>query len=179
MSESENRLPTLAEITAGDASVPGKLNALNVLLNQQPPKLWLKVQDGVKHLPIDKVKFLLTKIFVEWYSEIRTVQIIANSVVVTVTLHYKNPITDTWSRMDGIGAAPINTKRGASAMSWDEIVHDSVHKCVGAADAFAIKNAAKKIGRIFGADFGKEDLLDYTLLQKDSERFQNVKATEK
>jgi hypothetical protein len=177
MSEEKNTLPTLAEIERGEMSVPGKLNALNILLNQEPPKAWLKKQNGVMHLPVDKVKFLLTKIFVEWYETINQVQIVANSVVVIITLHYKNPITNEWCKMDGIGATPINTVKGASAMDWGQVVHDSVHKCTPAADAYALKNAAKKIGRIFGGDYGKDDLLDFGVLQ-DSDRFANAKARE-
>lgn len=173
-----SKLPTLAEIVSSELTEKEKNNALNVLLNQKPPDNWLKVQDGVKHLPIDKVRYLLTKIFVDWYEDIKNVQVIANSVVVTCTLHYKNPLTDVWQQMDGIGAAPINTKKGAKAMQWDEIVHDSVHKCAGAADAFALKNAAKKLGRIFGADLMKEDVISYDGLI-DPERFKDAKITEK
>lgn len=177
MQTEENRLPTLKEIEQGEMSVPGKLNALNVLLNQEPPKPWLKKQNGVTHLPIDKVKFMLTKIFVEWNETIKDVKVLANSVVVTITLNYRNPITGDWCQMDGIGAAPINTAKGANAMDWGNIIHDSVHKCVGAADAYALKNAAKKIGRIFGGDMGKDDLLDFGLLQ-DADRFKDAKAKE-
>jgi hypothetical protein len=171
-------LPTYKEIIESEVSVREKGNALNVLLNQPPPKNWLKKQDNVIHLPVDKVKFLLTKIFIEWYEEIKDVKVIANSVSVTITLHYLNPISGKWSKMDGIGAAPINTKKGAKAMEWDEIVHDSVHKCIGAADAFALKNAAKKLGKVFGADLMKDDTIDYNKLI-DPEKFKGVTITEK
>lgn len=174
----KTNLPSIQEIQNGDINIPGKLNALNVLLNQEPPVMWLKKQDGIKHLPVDKVKYLLTKIYIEWYEEIKSVTIIANSVTIVITLHYKNPITDQWSKMDGIGAAPINTKKGADSMDWNAIVHDSVHKCAGAADAFALKNAAKKLGRIFGGDLGKDDMVNYDSLLN-TNRFDNAKATEK
>jgi hypothetical protein len=172
------KLPTIAEIVSSELTEREQGNALNVLLNQKPPTSWLKTQDGVKHLPVDKVRFLLTKIFVDWNEEIKLVQVVANSVVVTITLNYKNPIDGQWKKMDGIGAAPINTKKGANAMAWDEVIHDSVHKCAGAADAFALKNAAKKIGRIFGADLMKDDTISYDGLI-DPERFKNAKITEK
>jgi len=173
-----NKLPTLNEIISSELSERDKNNALTVLLNQAPPTSWLKKQDGVTHLPIDKVRFLLTKIFGEWWQEIKQVHIVANSVVVTVTLHYFNPVTEKWMQMDGIGAAPINTKKGAGTMDWNNIVHDSVHKCAGAADAFALKNAAKKLGKIFGSDLMKDDILSYDGLI-DTEKFINAKITEK
>jgi len=172
------KLPTIAEITSMELSARDKGNALNVLLNQPPPTAWLKKQDGVTHLPIDKVRFLLTKIFIDWREEIKQVQVIANSVVVTCTLHYLDPISGNWKQMDGVGAAPINTKKGFGALAWDEIVHDSVHKCAGAADAFALKNAAKKLGKIFGGDLMKEDSINYDGLI-DQEKFKGAKITEK
>ena len=171
-------LPTIDQLASMEITERDKNNALNVLLNQSPPKSWLKKQDGVTHLPVDKVRFLLTKIFVEWNEKIQSVQVIANSVVVVITLNYLNPITGNWQSMDGIGAAPINTKSGKTAMDWENIVHDSVHKCAGAADAFALKNAAKKIGRIFGAELMQDDKIDYNSLL-DAEKFQNAKITEK
>ena len=171
----KKNLPTIKELESMQLSEREKQNGLNVLLNEPPPQTWLKKQDGVWHLPIDKVKFLLTKIFVDWYPEIKNVQPLANSVVVTITLHYKNPITSEWCKCDGIGAAPINTKKGAKAMDWNDIVHDSVHKCSGAAYSFAIKNAAKNIGRIFGSDLMVDDRISYNTLQD----FTNAKITEK
>jgi hypothetical protein len=173
------KLPTLAEIVAAEGLTDREQsNALHVLLNQPPPANWIKVQDGVKHLPVDKVKFLLTKIFIDWYEEIQCVQTVANSVVVVVTLHFRNPITGRWSKMDGIGAAPINTKKGAGSMDWNQIVHDSVHKCAGAADSFALKNAAKKLGRIFGSELTVDDKISYDGLI-DPEKFKDAKITEK
>jgi hypothetical protein len=172
------KLPTINEIVSSELTEREKGNALNVLLNQPPPSSWIKKQDGIKHLPVDKVRFLLTKIFVDWNEEIKSVQIIANSVVVTITLNFHDPISGLWKKMDGIGAAPINTKKGATAMAWDEVVHDSVHKCAAAADSFALKNAAKKLGRIFGSDLMKDDVISYDGLI-DPEHFKDAKITEK
>jgi len=166
---------TIAEIESdSDLRLKGNLNKLNIILNLAPPSKFIKIQDGVKHVPVDKVKYLLTKIFIEWWHEIKQVHIIANSVTVVSTLHYKNPVSGEWCKMDGIGAAPINTKKGAKAMDWNEVVHDSVHKCAGAADSFALKNAAKKLGRIFGAELMVDDIINYTALT-DNERFNKIK----
>lgn len=173
--EQQKKLPTIKELETMQLSENDKQNALNVLLNQPPPQKWLKKQEGVWHLPIDKVKFLLTKIFINWYEEIKNVTIIANSVTVIITLHYQNPITGNWEKTDGIGAAPINTKKGAGAMDWNNIVHDSVHKCVGSASSFATKNAAKKIGRIFGSELMTDDKINYNTLHD----FKDAEITEK
>lgn len=176
--QSKAKLPTIQELVTMELSEREKENALNVLLNQPPPDVWLKKQNNVIHLPVDKVRYLLTKIFIEWHEEIKSVQVIANSVTVILTLHYLHPITHEYLQMDGIGAAPINTKKEAGAMEWDKVIHDSVHKCVGSAAAFALKNAAKKLGRIFGADLMKDDVISYDTLF-DPEKFKNAKITEK
>lgn len=169
------KLPTIKELESMELSDREKQNGLNVLLNQNPPSNWLKRQDGVWHLPVDKVKFLLTKIFISWYQEIKNVYVVANSVCVVITLYYQNPFTGKWEKTDGIGAAPINTKKGADAMDWNNVVHDSVHKCSGAAASFALKNAAKNIGRIFGSDLMTDDRISYDGLQD----FTNASITEK
>lgn len=178
MEQNKKHLPTINEITSMELSEREKGNALNVLLNQPPPEKWLKKQDNVWHLPVDKVKYLLTKIFIDWYDEIKSVQVIANSVTVTLTLHYLDPITEKWARVDGIGAAPINTKKGHNAMDFENVIHDSVHKCAPAAAAFALKNAAKKLGKIFGSDLMNDDAISYDGLM-DMKKFKNAKITEK
>lgn len=174
-----NNLPTLQQIVDSEKLTSNeKDNALSALLNTPPPQVWIKSHNGVKYLPVDKVRFLLTKIFGLWYHEINAVKLVANSVCVTVTLHYRNPINNTWQKTDGIGAAPINTRKGASAVDWDNIMHDSVNKCVGSADAFALKNAAKNLGRLFGAELTKIDTIDYSALI-DKDKFKNASLIEK
>lgn len=172
------KLPTIKELESLELSDSEKSNTLIALLNCEPPKKWLKIKDGIWHLPVDKVRFLLSKIFIDWNLEIKTHAVIANSVSVVVTLHYQCPLTKKWKKTDGIGAAPINTKKGAGALDFNQIVHDSVHKCVGAAESFALKNAAKKLGRIFGAEIMTDDKVDYSGLAPDFDK-NNAKITEK
>jgi hypothetical protein len=175
------KIPTIDEIVKMELPDTGKENALNVLLNQNPPEKWLKkhpMASNVVYLPIDKVEFLLTKIFVNWFVEIKQVQTLANSAVVTVRLSYQNPITGEYRFQEGVGAAPIHTAKGKGAMDWNEVLTDSVMKATPAAESYAIKDAAEKIGRIFGKDLNRKDLIAYDGLQ-DSKRFENAKITEK
>lgn len=177
--ETENKnLPVLRDIEELAISIEEKEKALSVVLNQNPPPTWIKKQNGVKYIPIDKVRYLLTRYYPRWDQEIKNVQVIGNSVVVTLTLHYYNPFTGELRKNDGIGAAPINTKKSTGAMDWSEIVHDSVHKCAPAAAAFALKNAAKKLGRLFGAELNSEDNVDYTTLISEA-MFKDATITEK
>ena len=177
----ENKLPTIQEIKTGQLNEIGAQNALNVLLNQDPPKDWISIRPiaKTKYLPIDKVEYLLTKIFVNWSVEVKYVQVIANSVVVTVRLHYQNPITEQSNWQDGVGAAPIHTKSGKGAMDWNEVQADSVMKAVPSAKSYAVKDAAEELGKIFGKDLNRKDTLAYDNLIKDDSRFLNAKITEK
>jgi len=70
----DNKLPTLSELHHAPA-VAFKNDQLNLLLNQEVPKKWIKYHPTAKikddkgnyvplpYIPIDKIEFLLTKIF--------------------------------------------------------------------------------------------------------------------
>lgn len=176
-----SNLPSIKEIASGEMTVAGKENALNVLLNQQPPKDWVKKHPfaSCNYIPIDKIEYLLTKIFIKWHVEVKEVTTIANSAVVTVRLYYQNPISEVMEWQDGIGAAPIHTNKGKGAMDWNEVQADSVMKAVPAAKSYAIKDAAELLGKIFGKDLNRKDTLVYDSLLNDVDRFKDAKITEK
>lgn len=160
----EKKLPALAELYDGDLELKKGQNDLNVLLNQPPKPDWIKnhpFAKGVKYIPIERIEYLLTRLFIKWKVEIRQIQTIANSCVVTVRLHYQNVENDEWSWQDGIGAAPIQTEKEAGAMEWDKVRTDSVMKCAPAAESYAVKDAAEKIGKIFGKDLNRKDEIGY------------------
>src|SRR5678809_1631494 len=106
------RLPSLAELHHSPEEA-FKNDALNYLLNQPPHEAWLKkhpmitVKDEtgkqvkLKYIPIDKIEFMLTRIFQQWRREVKDIKLILNSVVATVRLHYLNPITGQWEFHDG------------------------------------------------------------------------------
>jgi hypothetical protein len=80
---------------------------LNALLNCEPKREWIKEHPfikGYKYIPIDKVEFLLRRIFVNYRIEITGQGTAFNGVWVTVRVHYHNPIINAMSYHDGIGA---------------------------------------------------------------------------
>jgi hypothetical protein len=90
------KLPTLKEIIDGQVTVNEKYKGINVLLNQHPPAAWIKKNafaGNSEYLPIDKIEYLLTSIYGDWFVKIKNVQLIGNSVEVTLTLYVK-PIID-------------------------------------------------------------------------------------
>lgn len=165
------KLPTFNElITETEQSL--KENALMVLLNQEPPKSWLishPMIKGYNYLPIEKVEYLLTRIYTKWSVEVKSVQIIANSVCVTIRLYVTNPLTGEIEWQDGIGAAPVQTDKGSGATDWNSVKTDGVQKAAPAAESYAIKDAAEKFGKIFGRDVSRKTTMDYTSLLKKSD----------
>lgn len=164
METKSKTLPALKDLYDGDLAMKGLENDINILLNQPPKPSWVKEHPfakGVKYIPIERIEYLLTRLFLKWWVEVKHIQTIANSCVVTVRLHYQNIENDSWSCQDGIGAAPIQTDKDAGAMEWDRVKTDSVMKSAPAAESYAIKDAAEKIGKIFGKDLNRKDEIIY------------------
>lgn len=141
-----------------------KTDQLNLLLNQPPKKEWVKdhpIAKNVKYLPIDKVEFMLTKIFGEWRVEIISEGQMFNSVYVKVRLHYKRPTDGEWSFHDGLGAVGVQTDKGASASDLSAIKQDAIMKALPAAESYAIKDAAEKLGVLFGKDLNRKETMAY------------------
>ena len=161
------KLPTYEEIVAGDIELKGRQNDLNRLLNYPPPAAWLKTHPSsknVKYIPIERIEYLLTKLFIRWNVEIKQVMTIANSVVVTIRLYYQDVTSDEMLWQDGIGASPIQTDKGAGAMDWNHTKNDAVMKAAPAAESYAVKDAAEKIGKLFGKDMNRADKIMYDTL---------------
>jgi hypothetical protein len=167
-----NKLPTVQQLVDGFSSgeIQEKMaqDALVVLLNQDPHPSFVKTNQITKglYLPIEAVEHLLNYIFKEWRVEIKDVKHIANSVCVTIRLHYKNPINGDWTFQDGIGAAPMQTAQGAGAVDFNQMKTAAVQMAAPAAESFAIKDAAEKIGKIFGGNLNRAE--NYTLKVDDS-----------
>jgi hypothetical protein len=172
------KLPALKDIYNGDLELKGAQNKLNILLNQPPNPKWIKdhpFAKNVKYIPIERVEYLLTRLFIKWRVEVKSVQTVANSCVVTIRLHYQNIEDNEWGWQDGVGAAPIQTEKDAGAMEWDKVRSDSVMKSAPAAESYAIKDAAEKLGKIFGKDLNRKngetyDFLEQTFAEKVTEK---------
>ena len=174
----ENRkLPAIQDLYDGDLDLKRDVNDLNILLNQPPAEKWLKkhpISSGVRYLPIERVEWLLTRIFLEWRVEVKQIQVIANSCVVTIRLFYRDVLTNEMLWQDGIGAAPIQTDKGAGATDFNKVKSDGVMKSAPAAESYAVKDAAEKIGKLFGKDLNRADQLLYDTLANLPEKNSNL-----
>src|SRR5690625_4475668 len=111
------------------------------------------------YIPVDKVEFLLKKIIQTYCIEIREVKQIANSIEVTVRIHYNHPVTGDKMFQDGAGAAPIKVDKGHSASDMQHINSSAVMTGIPAAKSFAKKDAAEELGDMFGANINRKDAL--------------------
>ncbi len=164
---SENQLVKVEDLYA-DKGLATKQNKLNILVNHDPKEGWIrtnKFAGNSRYIPIGIIEYLLTSIFQKWKVEVKETQQLANSVVVCVRLHYKNPIDNEWDWQDGIGAAPLQTAKGAGAIDWNKINTSAVQIAAPAAESYAIKDAAEKIGKLFGKDLNRKDEMNYENLK--------------
>ena len=160
-----SKLPTLQELNC-DLESAFKHDQLNLLLNQQPKKEWVKEHPfakNVKYIPIERVEFMLTKIFQQWKVEVLAEWQMFNSVYVRVRLHYLNPVNGQWQFHDGLGAVGVQTDKGASASDLSAIKQDAIMKALPAAESYAVKDAAEKLGTLFGKNLNRKDVIEYTM----------------
>lgn len=163
----KQNLPAIKDLINSDLMQLEEINDLNILLNQQPPEKWLKQHPfvkGLKYLPIERVEYLLTRLFFRWRVEIKNTQLIGNSVCVEVRLHYFNPITNEWDWQDGVGASPLQTDKDAGATDFNKLKSSAVMMSAPAAKSYAVKDAAEQIGAIFGKNLNRADKANYDSL---------------
>lgn len=156
------------------------------IVNQNPPEAWLEnhpLAKGVKYLPIERVEWMLDKMFQEWHVEVLREGTIFNSIYCAVRLHYKHPLKD-WTYQDGVAAVPAKTDQGAAASDMSKIKSEAVMTGLPAAKSFAIKDAADHIGKVFGRDVNRKNNLEfigsYTLSESEvlTDKIKNAKTEE-
>jgi hypothetical protein len=156
-------LPTLAELH-NDVHSAFKNDQLNSLLNQPPHASWVKKFPAVmkiegEYMPIDKVDFMLKRIFGRTKIEVRSVQQVLNSMVVTLRIHYKDPITGEWDFQDGVGATPLQVDSGQPASNINALKRTAVQIATPIAKSAAKKDAAEELGALFGRDLNRKDTI--------------------
>jgi hypothetical protein len=134
------------------------LHDFNTKLQKQPISKWVKQHQGMNYLPIRIVEQLLRTVFgayqIDWACP---PQIIGNSVVCSIHLKVYHPILKEWLSYAGVGAVPIQLKSSSHkdgarhALDFERINPMALHKNIPAAKSFAVNNAAKQLGNIFGA----------------------------
>lgn len=157
-------LPTIQDLHEDNALVSYKNDQLNLLLNQEPKKEWVKEHPfvkGHKYIPIDKVEFMLRKIFKKYQIEITGQGTSFNGVWVTVRVHYYHPTEDTMMFHDGIGAVQLQTAKGTSPADLANINNGALSMAYPIAKTLAIKDACDHFGKLFGCDLNRKDTMAF------------------
>lgn len=159
------KLPTLAELF-GEVDKIEKTEGLNALLNADPPPSWVKEHPYIKnhfYLPIDKVEYLLRKIFKRYEIEVRKTGMLMNSVEVTVRVHYLDPGSGKMMYHDGVGACELQTeaKSGPLKMDMSNVNKGAVAMALPIAKSIAVKDACDHFGKLFGCNLNRKDTVAF------------------
>jgi hypothetical protein len=177
-------LPTLQELFDESIELAGKSEGLNAILNVPPPEKWVKTHPyipGWKYLPIDKVEYLLAKLFKSYKIEVMKTGMLMNSVEVTARVHYFNPALNEMTFHDGVGACELQTMKdtGALKMDMSNVSRGAVSMALPIAKTLAVKDAADHIGKIFGRDLNRKDVLEFQPDSKLMDKYANAMSDEK
>lgn len=156
-----------------------KKEQLNTLLNATPPAKWVKEHPYIKgwmYLPIDKVEFLLKKLFKTYKIEVLKTGILFNAIEVGVRVHYLNPVTDEMDYQDGVGAVELQTQKGSGVLKPDfsNVNKGAVTMALPIAKTFAIKDACELIGGVFGGNLNRKDVAPYEMDKKLSSKIEEL-----
>ena len=141
-------------------------------LNSDPNPKDIEINDlastekkKIKFVPIGSIERLLDEKFSGLYSiTIQEIKIVANEIIVHARIKYFHPIAQTWLERDGIGAVQIRWKQGVDITDLNGKLKTALQMDAPHAYAEAVKNAAKKIGSIFGRSINRDD--DYSRYQE-------------
>ncbi len=139
------------------------LASFKTLVDSNPHSNWIKTNkysDNAKYLPIRIVEELLSGVFPFWEAhQVGEPKLIGNSIVISVNLRVYNPLLGHWLNFPGVGAVPIEMEKNAHPTDWEKVKPKALHKNAPAALSFAISNAAKKIGRLFGSHLNSSETI--------------------
>jgi hypothetical protein len=156
-----NAIEKLHNATA-DLELKSKFDQFQELINKKPQEKWIKKHPFIKeyyYLPIAEVENLIRTIFQEWEWKVNDFKVIANAICVHGTLKVKHPVTNQWYCYDGLGAVDIQTAKGSNPTDFNSIVSGAIQKNLPAAESFALKDAAEKLGELFGASLNRKDVV--------------------
>jgi hypothetical protein len=134
-------------------------------MNANPRKEWIKQNKyagNSNYIPVGIIETLLQKIFKQVHIEVLREGVMFNAVYVTIRLHLQHPVTGKMFFIDGVGAAELQTKSGASASDLGAINKGAVMMALPMAKSYALKDSAEHLGKLFGRDLNRKDVLAYT-----------------
>jgi len=168
-----NTISFFSEIESAE-TVAKKISVLNKVLNQEALVVKNLKEEMLKkgqnagaaqdfdYVPVEVVEEALRQVFFRQVDfKIKQSYRDLNSFIVHARIQYKDPVTNEKRTLDGIGAKALQQDRGAKVNQFnDTMKFNALEMGVGIAYSRAIKNAAKKLGRAFGASLNRDEELD-------------------
>jgi hypothetical protein len=151
-----------------------KINIFNEALNQEPIIAKNLKAEMIKkglnagssqdfdYVSIAVVEEALRQIFFRQVDfEIKQSYRDLNSFIVVTSIRYKCPISQEYRVVDGIGAVKLQQDAGAKVQDFNFTMKaNALELGVGIAYSRAIKNGAKKLGRLFGSNLNRDEELE-------------------
>jgi hypothetical protein len=151
-------------LVEGTLTVREALDNFNKAMNRKPSQAQIKKNkfaNNTDYIPIEFLETQLEEIFQEWSWKVQQVQQMANAVVVHGDLILTHPVTGRRIIRSGVGAVPIELRSGSNANDGQNINSKALQKNVPAAEAYAFKNACKKLGARFGRDLNRQNTPEF------------------
>lgn len=177
----KTKLPTITELFEGSIQVAGKIEGLNALLNHEPYNGWIKTHPFIanyQYLPIDKIEYLLRKIFKRYRIRIMREGVAFNGVYCVVRVYYLNPTTGKMDYHEGIGACQLQTKKGTSPADLINVNNGAISMAFPIAKTVAIKDACDHFGKLFGCDLNRKDTIPFEADEEIIEKSREEKRKE-
>lgn len=151
---------TLALTTKEANELMQRIEVLTTKLNEPPNDKWLErtPDNKAQYIPISIIENELRKDFaglvqIQLKSERREL----NEYIVTATISVFHPVIAQWLHYDGIGAVQIMQDKDATLADFNTTKKkNALQLNAPKAYAEALKNAAKKIGKKYGADLNRK-----------------------
>ena len=141
------------ELKAADLPLNYALDQFAKKLNKKPQNVATNQQQGnYKYLPISHVQNLLNQIFLtRWQVKNFDYREIHMQLCGTLELWVFNPITKEWLVRQGTAATQIRCDRNSG-----KPIKNGLSMDLPRLQADCIKNAAKSLGKVFGADLNRK-----------------------
>lgn len=135
-----------------------KLQNFTTLLNKAPQKEKIQTHQGYQYLPISVVEKELDKLFFGLVQyECLSYSQIFNEIACHARIKVFHPVIQQWINYDGLGSAVIQQDKDTKVSDFGLFKKaNALQLTLPKAYAEAIKNAAKKIGKRFGADVNRK-----------------------
>lgn len=152
----------LKDMTPSEKQKYKKLIRIKEFLNSPPPPSWIKKHPihGNYYVPIDKVEAMLDAFFLSWSVKVLNIQLMINCV----TVHVELKVIDFNGNEiihHGVGAEALQVNKDANPLDTTALKQNAVVIALPKAKTEAIKDAAHHLGKIFGRDVNRKDIMPF------------------